>query len=100
MPDMWWVRRGQAERRTAEAEARADEAAAVADRLLEEHRAEWAPHWLVDGYEKVIVPPPLHFIPHLLENDGLQISAEFLHRQHCGGSRQSSAVRLREHVPV
>ena len=43
----------QAERKAADAEARAEEAGALADRLLTEHTSEWVPHWVAYGYEKV-----------------------------------------------
>ena len=51
-----WV---QAEQEAAHAEARADEAATVTDRLLREHHTEWMPHWLVYGYATV---PPHHSV--------------------------------------
>ena len=44
----------QARSTTADAEARADEASALTDRLLAEHYNEWVPHWVSYGYEKVV----------------------------------------------
>ena len=43
----------QARNSAVDAEARADEASSLTDRLLAEHYNEWVPHWVAYGYETV-----------------------------------------------
>ncbi len=43
----------QARNAAVDAEARADEASTLTDRLLAEHYNEWVPHWVAFGYETV-----------------------------------------------